>query len=767
MINYVTGKNDIDENSPNNKMNALSVHEQVLATKYLSRYRSFYKRLHSPVNGNQNKRGISIYLDEGVTDNELNLLSSKKKSIFMFKEFNILELLKSIRNELMEIKFDIANINDYNNYIKYRDKIDDVTRKYIEIKEHVDKFKNNEYLLTKKLALIKNSFKTTVIQSKKLERELYRNRFFWQEYQIGIAPVINNNILRKRKHAIPEHKEKTIKEYKSININSESNVNDSEIKIADENNAINSNLTQSLNRKFSNSLVEINGIQEIQSNNNSLIINEQNQANNCEGVYYTNKENNIYDNVNTMKSSINSMNNYYYSTQKDTNKSDFDYNTTNMNIDYPHNTVASNNELSTDNNNNNNNISENKIINLEYLDEEIYRDGLIFNNIQNYKNSLLSYSNETPYQILNSIQLLNNVSCLNEKIANAILNKRKDYIEDFTRKLEIAGVNLDIERSLYLKKSRLFKHQQNSKYNSMSTLSALQSYTLLNMIGKGGFAEVWEVLNMNTLNITAAKIHELTPDMTEHERIVCVERVSNEIKLHRDLKHPNIVNMLHCFEVDNDRLVTIMELCDGPDLDTFIKTNGYIPEKLAIIWIRQILEGILYLNNIDKDGNKLSTHRNSIIHYDLKPGNIILHKGCCKIADFGLSKMVDSISENVIIERIGGGTVWYQPPEILLRPGDTIDSPRIINHKVDIWAIGCIFYEILHLRRPFGLKSSSIAEAFSLIPIEAKKDPIFDENISSECISYIKWLLTYDSDKRPNILEAYSHPLIQNITKIN
>ncbi|KAH8740723.1 hypothetical protein FG386_002685 [Cryptosporidium ryanae] len=760
MINYVTDKNGIDENSPNNKMNVLSVHEQVLATKYLSRYRSFHKRLHSPVNGNQTKRGISIYLDEyNDTDNELNLTTCKKNSRLLFKDLNNLELLDNLRTEITKMKTEVTEINDYSDYMRHRNKIENIMKKYVLIKENVDKFKNNEYLLTKKLALIKNSFKTTVIQNKKIERELYRNRFFWQEYQIGMAPAINNNILRKRKNSIHDNKKDKVKEYTSVHVENDIYSNNSKLKLFGEN-ANNSNNIKTENHNGCTGIIDIC---KSQNNCNSSDVNDKDQINNFEDYYYESKGNNTYDNINTIKSSINSMNNYYYGTQRDTEKSEFDCNETNENIDCPHyNTMASNNnELNAENNNNN------KTINFEYIDDEIYRDGLIFNNILNYKNSLISYSNETPYQILNSIQLLDNDFYSNEKIANSILNKRKDYINDFTRKLEIAGINLDIERSLYLKKSRLFKHQQNSKYNNMNTLSVSQSYTLLNMIGKGGFAEVWEVLNMNTLNITAAKIHELTPDMTEHERIVCVERVSNEIKLHRDLKHPNIVNMLHCFEVDNDRLVTIMELCDGPDLDTFIKTNGYIPEKLAIIWIRQILEGILYLNNIDKEGKKLSTQRNSIIHYDLKPGNIILHRGCCKIADFGLSKMVDSVSESVIIERIGGGTVWYQPPEILLRPGDSIDSPRVINHKVDIWAIGCIFYEILHLRRPFGLKSSSVAEAFSLIPIEAKMDLLFDTDISQECKSYIKWLLTYDSEKRPNILEAYSHPLIQNVTKIS
>ncbi|KAJ1610074.1 protein kinase [Cryptosporidium canis] len=693
------------------RFDRISAHEQVLATKYLSRFKSLCGRMHSPSSGGvQTRRGIYVCLDEEGKEGDGSFGSSLAKS--SESEHRVLDSIVRLKESLLKIKEDVSLCMDYESLESNRRAVEEIMDKCNELGQARERLRDSEQIVTRKLALVKNSFKSSVIQYKRIERELNRNQLFWQELQVGLAPATNNSMLKKRRHAGAEKHEKSVRPEPDDHL---------------------SRRSQNLNEQEEYEATSY--VKEL-ALSRSMTLSKRNNINSVNNSCYTLKE---MQKSRTEESGVCSAEAVHY------------------------NTIASAN---TDGNKCYNDHNHPPQINLGYIDEEMYRDGLNFQNLVGLKNRLLGYLNQSPYQTLNCLEILGGGQEGNqERLASSILSKRQDYMEDFSKMLESSGAKLDIDRSLYIKKSRLFRHQQNSRYNSLSTLSASQEYTLLNMIGKGGFAEVWEVLNMNTWSITAAKIHELTPDMTEHERMVCVERVSNEIKLHRDLKHPNIVNMLHCFEVDNDRLVTIMELCDGPDLDTFIKTNGVIPEDLAVIWVRQILEGILYLNNLDKNGEIISPERSPIIHYDLKPGNIILHRGCCKIADFGLSKRSDQASGNIIIDRIGGGTVWYQPPEILLRPGDTLDGPRVVSHKVDIWAIGCIFFEILHLRRPFGLRSSSIAEAFSLIPLEAERGAVFENHVSQECRSFISWLLTYDPEKRPTIFEAFSHPLIQSAIK--
>ncbi|KAL7068255.1 protein kinase domain-containing protein [Cryptosporidium serpentis] len=685
-------KNDLYSRSApyRNKCNSKFNYERILATKYLSRYKSLDRMLHSPYKMEYScKAGVSIFIDP----------SDKRLGASDICNENLCKM-KNLRDKLRNIKLALDLKLCHENLESVKSEIEDILKECTNINSNIESIKKHERVLTENLALVKTAFKDSIINYKKIEREINRYQLYFLEAQIGIAPAINVRN-KKRKRVVDERP-------------------DTEV-----------------NRNLSNKPEEIE--------NNNILSTSKMSNDNC-------------------------RDNHNISESKNTNYNAFSYSMSAIAL----NGSAEESKLSTSSRIKDCKVegsplssNKNMKIQLDYIDKEHFRDGRKFQNLINQKNLLVLYLQGTERKALASIQYYGHSTLNNneDEIMQSIVKKRYSYTEKQAHNIASKYDELDIERSLYIKKSRLFRHQQNSRYNTMQTLSPLQPYTLLNMIGKGGFAEVWETLNMNTWKITAAKIHELTPDMTEHERIVCVERVSNEIRLHKDLKHPYIVNMLHCFEVDNDRLVTIMELCDGPDIDSFIKMYGSVSEDLAKIWIRQILEGIMYLNNLStlNAGETLPLQRDPIIHYDLKPGNIILHKGCCKIADFGLSKVADPISGEAIIERIGGGTVWYQPPEILLRPGDSFDKSRIVTHKVDIWAIGCIFYEILHSRRPFGLGSSSVAEAFTLIPLEATNGPIFSDKISQECKSYIKWLLTCESSERPSIDKAYWHSYIQNL----
>ncbi len=117
---------------------------------------------------------------------------------------------------------------------------------------------------------------------------------------------------------------------------------------------------------------------------------------------------------------------------------------------------------------------------------------------------------------------------------------------------------------------------------------------------------------------------------------------------------------------------------------------------LLIIWcigrsiITQVVSALKYLNEI----------KPPVIHYDLKPGNILLSNGnICgdiKITDFGLSKIMDEDNYNpehgMDLTSQGAGTYWYLPPECFV-VGKT---PPKISSKVDVWSVGVIFYQCLY-----------------------------------------------------------------------
>lgn len=141
------------------------------------------------------------------------------------------------------------------------------------------------------------------------------------------------------------------------------------------------------------------------------------------------------------------------------------------------------------------------------------------------------------------------------------------------------------------------------------------------------------------------------------------------------LSHPNIVQLYDTVEIDSSSFCTVLEYCEGPDLSYYLKKHKKLPEKEAKLIIRQVMSAIRYLHELP----------DKVIHYDLKPQNILFHKGRVKITDFGLCK---TTKEDVIeLTSQGVGTYWYLPPECFVS-----DQKAMISAKVDIWSIGVIYY---------------------------------------------------------------------------
>ena len=262
---------------------------------------------------------------------------------------------------------------------------------------------------------------------------------------------------------------------------------------------------------------------------------------------------------------------------------------------------------------------------------------------------------------------------------NALKKEEAEVMDEMRR--------LNAQRYTHLREMRRLQDQESSKRNKYELL--VDRYLLLNLLGKGGFSEVYSAFDLVECREVACKFHTLNPVWNEERKRTYIRHACREYNIHRRLNHPKVVQLYDVFEIDSECFCTVLELCGGGDLDSYIRQQGTLSEREARCIMTQIFSGLVYLNSLEQP----------IIHYDLKPGNILFTRaGEVKISDFGLSKVMDREAESMELTSQGAGTYWYLPPECF----DTCVAVPKINPKVDVWSAGVIFYQMLYGKKPFG-----------------------------------------------------------------
>jgi serine/threonine-protein kinase len=218
--------------------------------------------------------------------------------------------------------------------------------------------------------------------------------------------------------------------------------------------------------------------------------------------------------------------------------------------------------------------------------------------------------------------------------------------------------------------------------------STISHYRITDKIGEGGMGEVYRAHDERLDRDVAIKV--LPEEVAQDEARLA--RFEREAKLLASLNHTNIATLYGLEEQEGQRFL-VMELAEGETLAQRIK-KGPIPVDDALPIALQIAEGLE------------AAHEQGIIHRDLKPANMMLSpEGLIKILDFGLAKAwapeegdadlthSPTLTAQMTAAGVLLGTAAYMSPE--QARGKSVDK------RADIWAFGCVLWEMLTARRPF------------------------------------------------------------------
>ena len=330
-----------------------------------------------------------------------------------------------------------------------------------------------------------------------------------------------------------------------------------------------------------------------------------------------------------------------------------------------------------------------------------------------------------------------------------LLNFKMSQLQKEESELKDKKCRLEIEKSILIHEINLYNQESRCTFSQKKEGWPLLGgrYQIVGLLGKGGYSEVYKAYDLENHVYVACKLHQLNQNWKEEVKDNYIKHTIRENQIHKEINHSKIVRHFDTIEIDNNSFCTVLEYCSGPDLATYLQRNRFIQEKEARIIITQILEGLEYLNKLP----------NKIIHYDLKPENIIFNNMEVKISDFGLAKIVDSNTDRVQLTSQGVGTYWYLPPECFEEKKNVN-----ISSKVDIWSIGVILFEMFFRKKPFGQNYTQDKLLKERVMQNAKVVEIPNKpNISDECKDFIRHCLAYHQEDRYDVFQALESPFIK------
>ena len=217
---------------------------------------------------------------------------------------------------------------------------------------------------------------------------------------------------------------------------------------------------------------------------------------------------------------------------------------------------------------------------------------------------------------------------------------------------------------------------------SRLTAALADRFAIERELGRGGMATVYLARDLKHDRQVAVKV--LRPELAA---ALGTERFLREIQTVAKLSHPHILQLHDSGEADGF-LYFVMPLIEGESLRQRLEREGRLPVATAVQLATEIAAALDY------------AHHQGIVHRDIKPENILLHTGQAVVSDFGIARAIDAAAgdgagaNRLTTTGVTLGTPLYMSPEQVT--GDPVDG------RTDVYALGCVLYEMLEGAPPFS-----------------------------------------------------------------